>query len=299
MIHTNSPEPVKIVVVGSASIDLVLDLSEMPTSSRTLTVENQENFVGGKGVNQAVALSRLGVHSYLVGSTGIDPQGQQIRRFLTDEKVNIGFLDETPNAPTGEAYVLSDGRRNQTLVVPGANHEFSEHNLNACLRTLPDANMVLCQLEHRSDVIESLVKYCSDIGVRVGVYASPPRLLSRVILEKADFVIAKFEDLSILFGDSMNADILLREYANRLILRTDGNASLYHNGQEKIYMPYTPRDVWMPMGMGDAFTAGFAFARVHGNDIASSVDFGNRMAAKTGEKRGSHAGLPFLNEVYD
>ena len=53
------------------------------------------------------------------------------------------------------------------------------------------------------------------------------------------------------------------------------------------------------MGMGDAFTTGFAVALCHGNSVADCVEFGNNVSLKVAKNRGSQSGLPFLKDVLE
>ena len=48
------------LVFGGVNLDQVVYLSRPPKEGETLEGENVETFLGGKGANQAVALSRLG-----------------------------------------------------------------------------------------------------------------------------------------------------------------------------------------------------------------------------------------------
>ena len=102
--NITSEQP-KIIVIGSSSIDLVLNTTNPPQPNETVMAEKSESFFGGKGANQAVATSRLGASVYFIGAVGMDPFGQQILRNLVDEGVNVGYVVETEEAATGTAYV--------------------------------------------------------------------------------------------------------------------------------------------------------------------------------------------------
>lgn len=58
----NSEQP-KILVVGSSSIDLVLNTEKYPQANETVMAVRSETFFGGKGANQAVGTSRLGANT--------------------------------------------------------------------------------------------------------------------------------------------------------------------------------------------------------------------------------------------
>ncbi|MBF1149213.1 MAG: ribokinase, partial [Cloacibacterium normanense] len=49
-----SAEQPKIIVVGSSSIDLVLNTQYHPEPNETVIAQKSETFFGGKGANQAV-----------------------------------------------------------------------------------------------------------------------------------------------------------------------------------------------------------------------------------------------------
>jgi ribokinase len=57
-----------------------------------------------------------------------------------------------------------------------------------------------------------------------------------------------------------------------------------------------PKEMPNKMGMGDAFTSGFAVAYCHGNEIDDCVKFGNDVSLNVSKKRGSQNGLPYLKD---
>lgn len=67
-----------IVVIGSASIDLVVKTDILPNVGETVMGESFFTNPGGKGANQAVAAAHLSDHVYMIGAVGDDDNGQQI-----------------------------------------------------------------------------------------------------------------------------------------------------------------------------------------------------------------------------
>ena len=60
----------KIFVVGSLNMDLVIRVDKMPRAGETVTGGDFMTNSGGKGANQAVAVSKLGGKAYMVGCVG-------------------------------------------------------------------------------------------------------------------------------------------------------------------------------------------------------------------------------------
>ena len=289
-------EQPKIIVVGSSSIDLVLNTENFPGPNETVMAQKSESFFGGKGANQAVATSRLGASVYFIGCVGMDPFGQQILRNLVDEGVNVGFVAETEEAATGTAYVTAAPGVNSIVVVPASNFCLTPKLVLEAEKYFTTADFVLLQLEIPMETVETVVKLAKSNNNKIGIYASPAKKLSEEIIENATFIVAKSNELSIVFGDEQREKIL-RKYPNKLFVRDDSNSTTYFNGVEMKYYRNDHDSVLHKMGMGDAFTAGFAVAHCHQNSIDDCVQFGNDVSLKVTKNRGSQSGLPFLKDL--
>ena len=293
--NITSEQP-KIIVIGSSSIDLVLNTANLPQPNETVMAEKSESFFGGKGANQAVATSRLGASVYFIGAVGMDPFGQQILRNLVDEGVNIGYVIETQEADTGTAYVVAAKGVNSIVVVPASNYCLKPQNVADAEKFFTTADLVLVQLEIPMDVIEYTAQLVKINGNKMGIYASPAKKLSQDVIDNASFIVAKSIELSIIFGDEPREQIL-RKYPNKLFVRDDTNSTTYFNGAEMKYYRNDHDSVLHKMGMGDAFTAGFAVALCHQNTIDNCVKFGNDVSLKVTKNRGSQSGLPYLKDI--
>lgn len=290
-----SSEQPKIIIVGSSSIDLVLNASHHPAPNETVMATKSETFFGGKGANQAVGTARLGASVYFIGSVGMDPYGQQILRNLVDENVNVGFVHEDTEHATGTAYVTAAYGKNAIVVVPSANSSLPTQNVDMAEKFFSTADLVLTQLEIPMNVVENVYQKCKKYGKKLGIYASPAAKIAPEILEYATFIIAKSNELSIIFDEELREQTL-RKYPNKLFVRDDTNSTIYYNGSEMKYYRNDPDEMPNKMGMGDAFTSGFAVAYCHGNTIDDCVKFGNDVSLKVSKKRGSQSGLPYLKD---
>ena len=295
--NITSDQP-KIIVVGSSSIDLVLNTEHLPQPNETVMAAKSESFFGGKGANQSVGTARLGASVYFIGCVGMDPFGQQILRNLIDEGVNVGFVAENEEFPTGTAYVTASQGINTIVVVPAANSCMTEAQISEAEKIFTTVDLVLLQLEIPMEVVEAAADLAFKNGKKVGIYASPAKRLSPEIIENSSFIIAKSNELSIIFGDDAREEIL-RKYANKLFVRDDTNSTTYFNGSEMKYFRNDHDSVLHKMGMGDAFTSGFAVALCHGNSVADCVEFGNNVSLKVAKNRGSQSGLPYLKDVLE
>lgn len=291
-----SAEQPKIVVVGSSSVDLVLNTEALPKPGETVMATKSESFFGGKGANQAVASARLGASVYFIGCVGEDPAGQQIMRHLMDEGVNVGFVRESEDAATGRAYVTASGGQNEIIVVPAANAMLRPSDVNVAEKLFHTADLVLVQLEIPMDVVEKVYHLASQNHKKLGIYASPGKALPAEMIDFASFIVVKKNDVSAVFGPA-DVEAVLRRYPNKVFVRAENNQTLFCNGA---HMETIGEEVSSEhkMGMGDAFTAGYAVALCHRNPVGECVSFGNEVSRRVSQKRGSQTSLPFIKDFY-
>ncbi len=288
-------EQPKVLVIGSSSIDLILNTDHHPHINETVIATKSESFFGGKGANQAVAASRLGAAVYFVGCVGMDPHGQQIMRHLVDEGVNVGFVKESEDAETGTAFVTSVHGNNTIVVVPAANYCLNKQDIENAEKLFETTDIILIQLEIPMDVIEYAVELAKKHNKKIGLYASPGRKISDLIINYAHFIVVKSTEVSIVFGEE-SRDTILKNNANKLFIRDDTNSTIYFDGSEMKYHRKDHSVFASKMGMGDAFTASFAVALLHGNTIENCVKFGNDISWKVAQNNSAQEGLPYKKE---
>ena len=87
-------------VVGRLSADLY----PLQINTPLAEVRTFERFVGGFAGNVATGLARLGVAVSIVSAVGEDGHGQFVRRFLTEEGVDVRWLGTHPTLRTALAF---------------------------------------------------------------------------------------------------------------------------------------------------------------------------------------------------
>lgn len=112
-----------VLVVGSANLDLVVDVSRLPMPGETIGGASTRTEPGGKGLNQAIAAARFGARTRFVGCVGADVAGLELRTALTSAGIDTSGL-RTSTAATGSAVVVvEESGENLIVVAPGANAE--------------------------------------------------------------------------------------------------------------------------------------------------------------------------------
>lgn len=135
----------RVVVVGSANVDLVWHGPRLPRPGETVSGGEFVRGFGGKGANQACAAARLGADVVFVGCVGDDDLGAVVRSGLEAGGVDCSHLATAPGEATGVALitVAADGE-NAIAVVPGANRALSPAAIDAAVEAVaaPDVTLV-------------------------------------------------------------------------------------------------------------------------------------------------------------
>src|SRR5690349_8842084 len=113
----------RLVVIGSANMDLVVKTDRIPAPGETVLGGAFVTAPGGKGGNQAVAAARLGADVWFVGRVGRDPFGDALCAEMGAAGIHTDHLRRDESKPTGVALIGVDaGGQNAIIVAPGANH---------------------------------------------------------------------------------------------------------------------------------------------------------------------------------
>ena len=134
-----------VIVFGSINMDLVVYSDKQPVKGETILGNSFETFQGGKGANQAVAVSRLGFPVSLIGKVGNDVFGDELLENLNSEHVDTSMVGRH-EGPSGVAfiYVFEETSENQIIVISGSNEQVKSRkyfcterriNINSCIHS--------------------------------------------------------------------------------------------------------------------------------------------------------------------
>jgi len=289
----------RVIVVGSANVDLVWHGERLPRAGETVTDGEYHQVLGGKGANQAAAAARLGAPSAFVGCTGDDEFGALVRADLRARGVDTDFL-ATADAATGVALIMVGANgENVIAVAPGANRSMTSAHVEAALGALVGAgDVVLVSLEITVDAATAALVAAARIGATTILNPAPCRA--------GEGIEAAFAACNVVVPNAGEAD----EYGGApAILAAGARAVVVTRGAAgaDIFTPdrAAPRhvepfsvDAVDTTGAGDAFCA--ALATELGTDVPldSAARFASAAAALACTALGARAALPTRAQTY-
>lgn len=300
LIANRSPE---IAVVGSANLDLVVEVPRVPLVGETVLGGDLARIAGGKGANQAVAAARLGRSVAMVGRVGNDEASEMLRHALQADEVDTTHLSTTANTPSGVALIAvgADGD-NAIVVSPGANSRLSVADIDAATTALTTAAVTLLQLEVPLDPIIAAAEIATGLVV-LNPAPAPSSPLPAQLLNVVDVIVPNQSELALLTGhdrpvDAENAVELAKRLAVPAVVVTlgaQGALAIVDDNVTHIEAPQvTPVDT---TAAGDSFCGALADALVRRETIEDAVRWAVRVGAATTLRAGAQPSLPTPEEV--
>lgn len=287
---------VKVVVVGSISMDLVVTSAVRPGAGETVLGDSFVTVPGGKGANQAVAAARLGAEVKMVGCVGDDHYGKQLIQNLEQNGVSIDYVKPVAAGGTGTAHIVLAEGDNSIVVVKGANDCVTPEYVEGALDALKEADIVLIQQEIPFETVEYVSDVCASYGIPLLLNPAPAHFISNKLIEQATFITPNEHEAKLLFPN-MSLEDVLKQNATKVLITEGSKGVRYHTGKEERLVPTFKVDAVDTTGAGDTFNGAFAVAVAEGKNIADSLRFANRAASLSVTKFGAQGGMPTRQEV--
>jgi ribokinase len=287
----------RIVVVGSINMDLVTLAPRFVGPGETILGERFLTVPGGKGANQAVAAARLGADVALVGATGNDAFGKQLRDGLAAEGIDLDHVAQLDDSASGTASITVAGGENQIIVVPAANARVTPAQVERAQSLIERADAVLVQMEIPLETVEATLRLGHRLGVPVILNPAPAQQLPTDWLQLARYVTPNQHELAILLGADPHEDFraLMQRSPCPVVLTCGGEGAWYREQGEPLHQPGITVDVVDTTGAGDTFNAALAVFLHEG--LPEAVRKACAAAALSVTQLGAQGGMPRLTGV--
>ena len=296
----------RILIVGSANVDLTVALPRLPRPGETVSEGTLLIAHGGKGANQAVAARRLGAEVRLIACLGDDASGREVRAALETEGIGTAAIVTTSAAATGTALIAVDAEgRNQIAVAPGANRRLGVADVDACDADFAWADVVVCSLEVPLATARRALEVARRHGAVTVLNPAPFPDSGVDFLALADYVTPNETEAARLSGlpsadpagAAKVAAAIRARGAAHVVLTLGGAGALAAGPAGEVRAPALAVTAVDTTGAGDAFNAALAVALAERRPLAGALRFANVVAALACTKRGAQPSMPHRAEL--
>jgi len=290
-----------ITVTLNAALDKTLEVPNFTPGRRHRTVD-QKTMPGGKGVNIARAIKRLGQPVIATGLAG-GATGSRIVEALNDEAILNSFVR-----------IREESRTNTAVLDPttGLHTEINERGPSVSPRELELCKEKLMYLARGAsicvfagslprgvepDVYASLIRSVRKLGV-VTIIDTDGEPLHQAVRAEPDVVSPNELEAEELVGHEFNevddraqvvAEIARLGPAEAIMTVADGcYAHVMVDGAPALYrIRIEPLEARSPIGSGDAFLAGYVASRYAGKEPVDCLRFGVACGAESTQHIGA------------
>ena len=290
----------KILNFGSLNLDLVYQMPHFVRAGETLSSTGFSKNVGGKGLNQSVALAKAGAEIYHAGLVGED--GEMLRAFLAENGVDTRFV-RTIDQPSGHAVIQVEPAGNNCIFLyGGANQCVTEAFIQEALEPFAEGDFLVLQNEINS--IDKIIEAAYDKGMQVVLNPSPiADNLKDLPLEKISWFILNEIEGGELSGETDPDKILdklteLYPHA-QIVLTLGGDGSVYCGKGQRIRQQVYKVQAVDTTAAGDTFTGFFFAAVADGIEPAEALKRASKASSISVTRPGAAASIPTLEEVLE
>jgi ribokinase len=297
----------KISVLGIFVADISFSGNKIPSIGETILGNRYNIGPGGKGCNQAIAISRLGGEVNFISKIGKDDYGQLAINTLNENNIETSTIIQSPDHQTGVAGIMVENKTglNAANVITGAPSTLTIDELNKNIDKIKNSKIFLTQLEIPKDVILYSLKAAKENNVLTIMNPAPASEISKEFFNYIDYFTPNEIETEFYTGikitnerDAQEASIKLLNLGLKKVIITLGEKGLfYSDGKEGIYLKATPVKAIDTTGAGDAFNGGLAFALSENYPIKDCLKFANKVAGLSTKKLGAGNAMPMLKDL--
>jgi ribokinase len=294
-----------ISVLGIFVADISFSGNKIPTIGETILGDSYNIGAGGKGCNQAIAISRLGGKVNFISKLGNDEYGKLAINKLKKDNIETSNIIISKKLKTGVAGILVDKNtgKNAINVIVGAPSTLKIDEVN--LNVIKNSKIFLTQLEIPQEVTLNCLKAAKKNGVITILNPAPASTLSKEFFNYIDYFTPNETEAEFYSGiriknekDAKRAsDKLLKLGIKKIIITLGEKGLFYSDGKHEIYLKAHSAKTVDTTGAGDAFNGGFSFALSKGKEIRECLVLANKVAGLSTEKLGAGDGMPFLKDL--
>lgn len=295
----------KIVVVGSANIDMMAKVHRLPARGETIGNAEFSQAIGGKGMNQAIAAARLGGDVTFVTVLGNDHYAGMLKELIRKEGISTDYVIDDADHHTGMALIyVSHAGENCIAVAPGANGTLQPHLMDKFQPAIAGADVVVMQAEIPLETIRSTARLAHTLGKKVILNLAPAFVADAELLSSVDVLVVNEVEGGVLSGipyDNSNLSEIIERLRNmgipNIVITVGKHGAHLVTPESHIHVPSYEVDAIDTIAAGDTFCGALAVCLSGPYVTEDDMLYANAASAIAVTRRGATTSIPMAREV--
>ena len=288
----------KVLNIGSMNLDLVYSVDHIVQPGETEASFALDTFLGGKGLNQSMALAKAGVEVYQGGMIGED--GQVFLDACAEYGVKADYIRTVPGK-SGHAVIQRDkNAQNCILLYGGANQMLTEEYVDSVLANFEAGDILL--LQNEVNQMPYIVEKAYEKGMQIALNPSPfNEKLSAVDMAKISIFLLNEVEGNQVTGltdpDEIIAEMLRRFPKAKIVLTLGKDGAVYADAEQKHFQPIFKVQAVDTTAAGDTFTGYFLAGLLSGLPVPEILKMSAKASSIAVTRAGAVPSIPYRDEV--
>ena len=288
----------RVLNIGSMNLDYVYNVDHILQPGETESSDNLNIHLGGKGMNQSVALAKAGVAVWHSGMIGAD--GQPFLDACARFGVHSDYIRKV-EAKTGHTIIQIDrSAQNCILLYGGANQCLTTDFVDSVLADFGEGDILL--LQNEVNLLPYIVDKACEKAMTIALNPSPfNEKLDAVDMGKISIFLLNEVEGGQITGltepDDIIAGLLERYPHARIVLTLGKDGAIYADAERKHFQPIFPVQAVDTTAAGDTFTGYFLAGLCEGMPIPQVLKISAMAAAIAVSRPGAVPSIPYRAEV--
>ena len=290
----------KVLNIGSMNLDYVYSVDHIIQPGETESTGGRNLFLGGKGINQSMALAKAGAEVYHGGLIGED--GQAFLDACKEYGVNSEYIRKI-DAPTGHTIIQVDkNAQNSILLYGGANQMLTEEFVDEVLEGF-DKNDILL-LQNEVNMLPYIVDKAYEKGMQIALNPSPfNEKLKEVDMTKISIFLLNEVEGGQITGLTEPDEVLAKMQEMfphaKIVLTLGKDGAKYAEGEKVYHQPIFKVEAVDTTAAGDTFTGYFLAGLIEGMEIPEILEMSAKASSIAVTREGAVPSIPYRKEVME
>lgn len=294
----------KLYVVGSVNMDLVVETDIVPESGVTVTGEGFMTNPGGKGANQAVAVSKSGGDVQMIACVG-DQFGEELIETLKSYNVGVEKVQRKTEVSSGVAVVILSGGDNRIILNKGSNAFVDAKTVEYGLKDVKSGDYVIAQLEIPVKSVVRAMQIGKSKNLVTVLNPAPAAELPKEVWQYVDYFIPNQSETEFYTGIYPSdleqarraAQSLFRKGVKNVVITMGCFGAAAFTECKTVHVPACKVEAVDTTAAGDTFVGALVTMLSEGKTLEEAMTYANKAAAITVSRIGAQQSIPYRSEV--
>ena len=288
----------KVLDFGSLNVDYVYSVPHIIEGGETMLSSKMEVFSGGKGLNQAMALSKAGVDVYMAGKIGED--GNILLDDCRKYGVNTKYVQQLPVKGGHTIIQVNTEGQNCIILYGGTNMMQTKEHMDEVLKDFGEGDFLI--LQNEINLMDYLIDRAYEKGMKIVLNPSPfDERLDACDLKKVWlFMLNEIEGEQ--FTGTSDPDGIIEKLKEKFpnshfVLTLGSKGAIYADKEQKVFQDIFKVKAVDTTAAGDTFTGYFIAGLILGKDIQETLRMAAKASSITVSRPGAVPSIPTIDEV--